>query len=1725
MEDSISIGKLISKNSRFDLLEGQDHHGRNVWIKRSNKKGRHEGPGSIDHEFHILQGAELDGAHVIHDKITLEGQPALIFEAVDGIALEDVLKGPLPLDEFFDLANLVTGRLISLHSELIFHLNLSPEVIFVSTNRQSVQLIDFGYAFASPVEGKLFAQSVDQDFDFLYAAPEQTGRTFHRVDSRADIYALGLIFYRMLTGQSAFPKSQTARIIHHHLSSHPDSPARINELIPEPLSDLVMKMIRKNPSDRYQSVSCISRDLRKIQAHIQKGHSQNQNIELGLDDAVYEFDMPEKLFGRKDDINFLLDGHESEISSGRVIFVEGEQGIGKSQLIRFVFEGNKVLGLFEEIRCDANKVTSYGAFLHLVNSLILELGSKGRMDDDLMAKLNELLVHEGQKLLSLFPSLQDLLDKNIDGNISNEDSGRPVQELIHSILSAIATSERPVVLFLDEYHNCDAESKQFIRELIQLEMIPFLVVICAVNKSKFPQFSSYTIELLERAKVPLHILELKALRKKEFKRVVQEIMGDGGEHKALIEYLFGVSKGNLKFLKELLVKSIEVNALIYNPEKLKWEYDLDLIQNIDIPTSSFDLIVERYERLDNQGKELLSTAAVFGKKFTTEVLAEVSPEYEVDLQQYLDQFVDQGFLKKELEKISISNEKLETKYHFAANDLENRIYSSVGKGTRSDRHFAIGQMLLSYYDRSGGRSGATDIARHLEKVDINKLKSLDQKKLIHVLEQAAVQARNTMGLEEASTYYQLIFDLAGSSLSDGKLCQLKRAAGQSSYLDGDYKAGTKLLDEAYSLASSDLDKAKILQNKMDLLNQEGKLDDVMKTGLKALNILGVNIDSKASQLSLLKTIIKIAWAHRGKDFEYFKTLPRMTDPKMLLAHEILLQALSWSLSQGPEMLGAMVLKIHELTLKYGNSDISYAGYGGYGAVLSEGFKMDKKGMDYIFLGLDISRQFDESLYKYRGIGAAGGTMVYRTHKWSETGHYALVSLEKAKEYGDHTNYASLSFLISDQLLSYGRPLSELKERVDEFYSYAKIRNYRDMEIFHGIRTKKLDELTSKSKKHDIAYDELKNLINKTAYGYVKISSCNVALLVALLKDHESDMFAILETAETYKHNAPVSVLNVCYAVMRSMVMAVLFFKANDIRKTPIKKINQDLNLLERFAKNVPDDFLGYKVLVEAVKIAVSGNLNDALEHLDNDVIWKEDNLLLKVLASKLQFEVQQKIDGLSSCEYDLKRYHKALVAWGASRVADELESKYDAIWSNGSRGKESSSFDLDEYIDVQSVLQATTILAEDINLDSLVQNLLKVMAENSGASHGKLILVEDSHLDISADLFPDGEEAESSDEIPISIIKRSAFENAIVILDRRNNQINGTVDSYFESRNVQCLISLPIVKQGKVLGVVYLENRYVDGVFTRERLNVLKAIAVQAAVSIQNAEQYNRILKLNAAYEKFVPREFLRFLDKGSILDIQLGDQARRNMSIMFSDIRDFTSLSEKLSPQENFNFINEYLSEMEPIIKENKGFIDKYIGDSIMALFPVDPINAVRCAVQMNQKLNEINVKRNIDLRVGYGINTGDLMIGIIGGYNRMESTVISDTVNIAARIESLTKFYHCPVLISEHTYDAIKDRDEFYTRKVDNVVAKGKTKPVGLYEVLTDISSDMDKVWLDAYHYASSAFVRADFQTAINAYTVCLNERPLDKVCQLYIASCHRYMEEGVDENWQHVTIAQTK
>ncbi len=451
-------------------------------------------------------------------------------------------------------------------------------------------------------------------------------------------------------------------------------------------------------------------------------------------------------------------------------------------------------------------------------------------------------------------------------------------------------------------------------------------------------------------------------------------------------------------------------------------------------------------------------------------------------------------------------------------------------------------------------------------------------------------------------------------------------------------------------------------------------------------------------------------------------------------------------------------------------------------------------------------------------------------------------------------------------------------------------------------------------------------------------------------------------------------------------------------------------------------------------------------------------------------------------------------------------------------------------------------LTSEKNLNKLLAMVVSEAREATRSDGGSLYILKDGRLYfeivqnrfLNTYLGGDTGEPVTLKPLPLDEARAPAFcaihKKIISIPDIYENDdfdfsdLKG-IDSDFGYRTRSLLVLPMLDRNHMVVGVLQLVNSMdpaTDRIceFPKKSIDIAYSLSCQAAVCIENALSYEKIEKKNTAFKRFVPNEFLRFLNKIEIEEIDLGDTSEAELSVLFTDIRSFTDLSEKMTPEENFKFLNNYLRFIGPVIDRNDGFIDKYIGDAIMALFggnrATGAQEAVTAAVNMQETIKEYNRYRRSSgydpITIGIGINTGKMILGTIGFETRMDSTVIGDSVNLASRLEGLTKKYAIPIAISKFTLNALTDPEKFMVREIDTVQVKGKQQPVTVYEVFDNNEADireMKRRTLGRYNEGIALFRRGAWRESHGVFRELARKLPTDRVVEIYEARSRQFTE----------------
>lgn len=455
---------------------------------------------------------------------------------------------------------------------------------------------------------------------------------------------------------------------------------------------------------------------------------------------------------------------------------------------------------------------------------------------------------------------------------------------------------------------------------------------------------------------------------------------------------------------------------------------------------------------------------------------------------------------------------------------------------------------------------------------------------------------------------------------------------------------------------------------------------------------------------------------------------------------------------------------------------------------------------------------------------------------------------------------------------------------------------------------------------------------------------------------------------------------------------------------------------------------------------------------------------------------------------------------------------------------------LNLYQELNVIFNFTEKLTETIDPDTIAQLTLE-QAIHSISSHSGVIVLWD----------------EDSRELQIPAMagealfdKKNIQENAVLLLKiglSGQSEIMANVNLLKESKiiddEVHSLMYAAMKVKQRIMGAIILAGKENDQ-FSAGHLKLLVTLALQSSGAIESALLYEKnikvakereeaMLKIHEVTKKFVPNEFISMLGKVELTDVRLGDLVEKVVTVLFTDIREFTTLSEKMTPEENFRFVSSFNSQLGPIIRSNNGFINQYLGDSIMAIFPNSPEDALKAAIGMQKAITELNKMRiskgRLPINAGIGMHTGPLIMGITGDEHRLDAATISDTVNTAARIESLTKHFKAPLLLSQETYSIIINKHKYNTRNLGGVRLKGKNKSLNIIECFDGSEAEQFEKKLDSLAHFKEAMFRYNdqqFENAITFFETIIATNPNDHTAKYFLDNAVKYLQNGVPKNW---------
>jgi len=1847
-------------------------------------------------EYRITQELKEPGVVQVYDLQKYQNSLVMFVEDFGGESLKIWMQQrSFTLEEFLQIAIATTEILGQIHRANIIHKDINPSNIVYNPQTKQLKIIDFGISTQLSRETPILKNPGVLEGTLAYISPEQTGRMNRTLDYRADFYSLGVTFYELLTGKLPFETEDALELVHCHIARQPLSPHEIKPEIPLIVSQIVRKLMAKNAENRYQTALGIKHDLEMCLLQLQETDSIEE-FDLGRRDITDRFLIPEKLYGRETEIYNLLAAFERvSTGSAEMMLVAGFSGIGKTAVVNEVHKpiarqgGYFIKGKYDQF----GRNIPFSAFVQAFRELMGQLLSES--DAQLHTWKTRILTavgDRGQVLIEVIPELERIIGPQ---SPALELSGTAAQNrfnlLMQKFVQVFTTAEHPLVMFLDDLQWADSASLKLLQLLMQDR--GHLLVLGAYRDNEVSPTHPFmlTVDEIVKSGAVVNTITLQPLSLGDLNQLVADtLICDLSLAEPLTELVYQKTKGNPFFSTQFLKSLYEDGQIIFDPpvsplSKGGWQCDIAQAR-LTHASDVVEFMATQLQKLPAQTQDVLQLAACIGAQFDLDTLAIVNEELPKQTASALWKALQEGLILPITEGYKCfipTDERSHTEsitnptYRFLHDRVQQAAYSLIPRDQKQATHLKIGQLLLQNYSEIEREEKLFDIVGHLNQGIELILQPSEREALAKLNLEAGQKARSSTAYSAANIYLQTGIDLLTANCWQSHYeltLNLYVAAAEVAYLNADLDGMEEVAAQVLQKAQTILDKVKIYEIQMVARTSQNKMLEAIAVGRNALLQLGVELPAEPDEALIGKAIQTLASQLQGRRFEELVDLPVMTDIQSQAAMQ-LLGILFTPIFQGmPDLMPLVSSMMVSLSLQFGNAPASTMGYAMHGMVLCAFLGDVETGYGFGQLALNLLARFNVGQLKSIILILFGGFIQHHQEAMRATisrlkdGYTAGMEtgdfVDAGYNIGHYFNNKFFSGMELDvwepEIVGYRAVLAQVKQYpAQDFLDIIQqmVWNLRETPIWSGcLIGTAYDETVMIPKHHQ---DN-----NLTAIAVVYIYK----LLLAYSFSNYTAALDYLAQGKQYL----IAVSGLAFVPIFHFYAAVthlaLFPTRSEIEQAQIlAQVEIHQTTLKQWAQNAPMNYLHKWYLVEAERQRVLANKAEAIEMYDRAISGAKENKFLneEALANELaaKFYWEWSKEKLAQT-YMIEAYY-CYVQWGATAKVTDLETRYPQLLAPIQRGIKTTKTTASvtttgsgSNLDITTVMKASQAISGEIMLDKLMSSLMKILMESAGAQRGYLILSSQGKLLIEAEGKIDDNpvtvlqsiSVENCQELSSAIVNYVARTQESVVLDDAVREGQFTNDPYIQKHQPKSILCVPLINQSQIISIVYLENNLTAGAFTPERVELLKVLSGQAAISIQNSKLYtevresenrlaqfleaipvgvsvldasgqfyysnraaiqllgkgvlpnvtseqipevyqlykagteqeypsaelpivralrgesataedmeihqgNKIIpvevwgtpiydekdnisyaiaafqditerkkaeterirftdelcQLNKAYERFVPNQFLQFLEKSSIIDVELGDQVQLEMSVLFSDIRDFTTLSESMTPEDNFRFINSYLSRMEPIINENNGFIDKYIGDAIMALFSGEADNAVKAGIAMLQGLVEYNQNRAnfgyAPIQIGIGINTGTLMLGTVGGQNRMDGTVISDAVNLASRVESLTKNYGVSLLITQETYSRLENPSQYAIRTLDTVKVKGKSELVTVYEVFDADGPEIKAgklATLELFAQARAIYWEGNFAEAARLFSECWRQNQGDRAAKIYWERC---------------------
>jgi predicted ATPase/signal transduction histidine kinase/CheY-like chemotaxis protein len=1369
---------------------------------------------------------------------------------------------PMPLEQFLSFGILISEALHDVHRKDFIHGDIRPDNIIWVPDSLKVTLAD---STAAGAEVPLFNTA-----RLPYISPEQTGRMNRLIDQRTDLYSLGVVFYELLTGEPLFIAEDSLEIIHNHIAKKPNPPHECRPEIPEQISAIVMRLLEKNPEDRYQSAFGLQHDLQKCAEQLTKRGSI-ERFKLGEFDFTGTFQIPQKLYGREDEIKTLLDSFE-KISAGatELLLVAGYSGTGKTALVHEVHRpitekrGYFIEGKFDQYQRNIPYFAWGQAFSGLISQLLME--SDSRLNN-WKAQILEAVGSNGKLITDVIPNLELVIGPQPD---VPELDGQAMQNRFNYVfqrfIKVIARQNHPLVVFLDDLQWIDTASLNFLISLLTDSGLAHFLVVGAYRENEVDEAHPLMMGVakLQEANVNLERLTLKNLSEADINALCAETLRcPQSESRPLAQLIYVKTGGNAFFSHQMLHSLNEESLLTFDISSDQWQWDLDELIKLDISDNVIDLIIAKVRKLPEATQEILQLAACIGSQFDKSTLTMLTQEPAEAVNTIL-----QASLK---ENILLPAKGL---YKFVHDRIQQAIYSLINPDSRAHIHRQIGFSLIENTPANEIDDKIFDIVSHLNQA-LDSIDKDEDRLLISQLNlRAAQKAKSAGAFAYSKEYIEVALDLLREDSWKNQYdltLSLHNENGHLAALTGQFKQIETAVNLIQANAKSILDQVPIQMTRIEAETLQYNPSEALQIGLNALKDLGIEIPMNPSQeyLQDLKDRLIDLLANRPKG--NWAKEPNMTDETALAISSLLASEMSTSYICHPPLFPVFSLRNAILALEYGVSYWTPHAFAGIATV--EIFLADHNtpvdvAKEHLLFAKEMNQVARELMEHPNTAASQTKTLVLMSLNtaWIEPIENA-VEMSKAtyrsgNQIGDILYGAYGILIFSIEGFGAGMDLTDYQRQLSDYVNILNRMGQITVPTWVSIAAQMAQNfMESSSEPHkllgdyfdeDIWLPEALALKDMTGRHLLSINK----LILAYHFDVDSKLDDYVREAEELLvgGRAMFSVAEFYFYASLSKLRLAGKQDTEERRKT-INLVDSYLQLVKVWSGFVPSTFQHKYELITAERARLTGDLDAALSHYEHAISGARTNGFIheEALANELYGRFWIERDNVRFAGPLMGEAHRLYQKWGALAKAEHLTERYPE-WVAKEHVPTADEAEalverMAENLDLHTILKASQKIAGEIELKSLLSNMMNIVIENAGAQKGSLVMEEEGQWMIVAGGDFESNEAfiqkplnvVTSEEVSPGIVNYVTRTQESVVLNDAVNEGDFTSDINIQKNQSKSILCTPLINQGKVSGILYLENNLATGAFTHERVELLKLLSSQMAMALDNAKLYSSL--------------------------------------------------------------------------------------------------------------------------------------------------------------------------------------------------------------------------------------------------------------------------------------------